>query len=511
MSQIPPAARPSARCEWSRSAQVCLAIVLAAGLNVVWGVGLTWAVAFLSTMTERSEPFVQVLLAADGTPVLSHGYRDGRSPEYTTLDGKPFPESDANRWLQGASLSIESPQAAWSLIRPVAPVMVGYTDGLRSPTDWFFVQFRKPERHGYFVGYDRVSQQRVGYLGRAGFQLQEPTAGQAFVIKRVSGPDWSAAGCIVPQGTEQGMTPEIYSYQVDSSEPLPGKIPGGVLYLVGGDGAFRIDLRARTVATVLEAPGLDQIAILSRMRERAPAAEKPMLELALAVREQGTVIVLDAKGRRETVYHLPAELSDRSLTFYQMADRTAVALVYRHDGKNRMKYQDLIWFTKEGTIVRRIDGALASKTWNMPLGSLALIVACAIPAPVAPIGTAFVDPLAADDVDDEPRPATYRAAVLSEIPALVPAVILAAIWTGLAIGLYYRRTAAYGERRQAAWIVMIALLGLPGYFGYVLARRWPVRVACPSCGDPAPRDREACFHCGAEFPLPAANRLEIFA
>jgi len=171
MSQIPPAALTSSRCEWSRSAQVCLAIVLAAGLNVVWGVGLAWAVAFLSTMTDRSEPFVQLLFATDGTPVLSHGYRDGRSPEYTTLDGKPFPTSDSNRWLQGASLSIESPKAIWSLIRPVAPVIDGYTDGRPSPTDWFFVQFRKPQRHAYFVGYDRVSQQRVGYLGRAGFQL----------------------------------------------------------------------------------------------------------------------------------------------------------------------------------------------------------------------------------------------------------------------------------------------------------------------------------------------------
>jgi hypothetical protein len=135
-------------------------------------------------------------------------------------------------------------------------------------------------------------------------------------------------------------------------------------------------------------------------------------------------------------------------------------------------------------------------------------VACAIPAPVGPIGTAFVYPSA---TDDEPWPATYRAALLSEIPALAPAFLLSAIWTALAIGLYYRRTAAYGEGRHAAWMVMIALLGLPGYFGYVLVRRGPVRIACPSCGDPAPGDREACFHCGEEFPLPAANGLEIFA
>jgi len=181
-----------------------LAIVLAAGLNIVWGVGVAWAVIFLSTITQQSQPFDQLLITPDGTPVLGHPYGDGRAPEFTTLDGKPFPATDSSRWLQGANLSIESPQADWSVTKPVAPGVEGYTDGLPSPTDWFLVQFRKSQSVGFFVGYDRVSQQRVGYLGQTGFQLQEPDADQAFVINRAVNSEWGSSELITPPGMSQG-------------------------------------------------------------------------------------------------------------------------------------------------------------------------------------------------------------------------------------------------------------------------------------------------------------------
>jgi len=289
---------------------------------------------------------------------------------------------------------------------------------------------------------------------------------------------------------------------------LRGRIPEAVLYLVGQDRVFRIDLRARIVATVLEAPGVDHIAILNRVRENTPAATKPILDQALAVRARGTVIVLDASGRRETTYRLPAELSERSFIFFQMPDRTALAHLYRDDRRSQMTYQDLIWFTKEGTIVRRIDGALALRTWRMPLDSFALVVSFAIPGPVGPIGTLFAWP---SHPDNETSARTYHEAVLNEIPSVTPAVIIALIWTALSIWLYYRHTARYGERRHVPWLVLIGLLGLPGYFGYVLHRRWPVRMPCPSCGALAPQDRSVCFNCSQEFPPPAPNGLEIFA
>ena len=238
------------------------------------------------------------------------------------------------------------------------------------------------------------------------------------------------------------------------------------------------------------------------------AADKPVLEDAIAVRGPGTVIVLDASSRQETVFQLPAALSDRTFSFFQLPDRTALAEVNRVDRRKRMVYRDLIWFTKDGTITRRMDGVLSFQTATLSLASQFLLVACAVPMPLGPIGIVLVWPLTPDN-DISAR--TYHEAVLAELPAVLPAAVVAALWTALAIWLYYRRTAKYGEPRHAAWIVSIGVLGLPGYFGYVLRRHWTARIPCPSCGVPAPRDRDECFHCGEEFPTPLANGLEIFA
>jgi|HubBroStandDraft_6_1064221.scaffolds.fasta_scaffold02585_5 hypothetical protein len=493
----------------SRSSQVCLAIVLAAGLNIIWGVGLAWAVSFVSAITEKNDFYTQLLFTPNGTPIRLHRFADGRAPENTTLDGKPFPATETTPWLAGAGFSVESPPADWSVMKPVAPVVEGYSDGLRTPTDWFCLQFPKPHAIAYFVGYDRVSQRRVGYIGRTGFQLEEPTAAQAFVLDHGPGPEWGGPGIIAPRGSLRGVTPAEYYYQNLAADRSPGAIPPAVYYLVAKDRTMRIDLRSRTVATVLEAPGLDRIATLTRTRDvAAAAAAKPVLDDAIAVRGPGTVTVLDASGRQETVFQLPAELSDRTFTFFQLPDRTALAHVYRTDRAKRMAYQDLIWFTKDGTITRRIDGALSFPISQLSLVSQFLLVGCAVPMPVGPIGVVLVWPLTPDNGTSA---RTYHEAVLEELPAVLPAAIAAALWTALAIWLYYRRTAKYGEPRHAAWIVSIGVLGLPGYFGYVLRRHWTARIPCPSCGVPAPRDRDECFHCGEVFPTPAANGLEIFA
>jgi hypothetical protein len=499
---------PQSLRKLSLSPQVCLAIVLVAGLNILWGVGVAWAVLFVSTITEKNDPYAQLLFTPNGTPVLLYRFADGRAPENTTLDGKPFPATESSPWLTGAGFSVESPPADWSVVKPVAPGVEGYSDGPRSLTDWFCLQFPQPHAIAYFVGYDRVSQQRVGYIGRAGFQLEQPTAEQAFVLDHGPAPEWGGAGLIAPRGLRGGVTPAQYSYQNFSADRSPGAIPPAVLYLVAKDRTMRIDLRPRTVATVLEAPGLDRIATFTRTRDVAAAAEKPVLDEAIAVRGPGTLTVLDASGRQETVFQLPAELSDRTFSFFQLPDRTALAEVRRIDRGKRMAYQDLIWFTKSGTITRRINEVLSFQTATLSLQSQFLLVACAVPMPLGPIGIVLVWPLTPDN-DISAR--TYHEAVLAELPAVLPAAIVAALWTALAIWLYYRRTAKYGEPRHAAWIVSIGVLGLPGYFGYILRRHWTARIPCPSCGVPAPRDRDECFHCGEEFPTPEANGLEIFA
>jgi hypothetical protein len=41
--------------------------------------------------------------------------------------------------------------------------------------------------------------------------------------------------------------------------------------------------------------------------------------------------------------------------------------------------------------------------------------------------------------------------------------------------------------------------------------RWPATECCVNCRKISPRDRDACLHCGTEFPPPALKGIEIFA
>jgi hypothetical protein len=493
----------------SQALRLCVALVLAAGLTVVWAVALVWIVGIAAALTSRSGRFDQILFTADGTPMIGHHYFDGRRPEYFTVDGKKYEPSDSDPWLGGAAMAVDPPQEEWAIMKPVAPRMEAFTDGQPFPVDWFFVQFGEPRRIGFFVGYDRVSRRKVGYLGHSGFQSDEPAGAQAFEIDRALNRPWGSSGLIAPAGSVNGISPAQYTFQSFSPKPYPGRIPGEDLYLISGDRVLRINLRARTVETVLESRGSTYIAKFARTSGRQPAvAPEQNLEDALAMRGPGTITVLDATGRQDAVYRLPAELSDRPLQFYQLPDRTAVALDRRIDPEKHLETQNLIWFTKEGTITRRLDGVLSSGDWHTSPESAAMSVAFAIPALVGPIGAAIGYPLG----PNYPGSArTYREAFADDLRAMWPAFVIGAVWSVLAVGLYFRRAAKFGEARRVAWIMFLILFGLPGYIGYMLSRRWPARVACLSCGALAPRDRDQCFRCAKELPAPAPNGLEVFA
>ncbi len=138
---------------------------------------------------------------------------------------------------------------------------------------------------------------------------------------------------------------------------------------------------------------------------------------------------------------------------------------------------------------------------------VALVLACAVPAPlVLPIADLYYEPLIE-------QPGRFAAAVRSMLEGVWPWLLTL---TGLALLLAvvaWRRARAFGwpAQERAAWAIFVFLLGIPGYAGYRLARRWPPRLECPRCHVPVPRDRRECEWCHSPFPVPAARGIEIFA
>jgi hypothetical protein len=100
-----------------------------------------------------------------------------------------------------------------------------------------------------------------------------------------------------------------------------------------------------------------------------------------------------------------------------------------------------------------------------------------------------------------------RRALFDTWPQSLVQIILSAVlgW------MCWRRQRLDTERGTWAWMTFVVLFGLPGWLGYIWHRRWPVLAACPACGRKAPRDREDCAGCLAEFPLRSLTGAELFA
>ena len=75
----------------------------------------------------------------------------------------------------------------------------------------------------------------------------------------------------------------------------------------------------------------------------------------------------------------------------------------------------------------------------------------------------------------------------------------------------WRRSRAFALPRseRVAWVIFVLLAGLPGYVGYRLHRRWPLRQDCPHCNTRVPWDREVCAACGKSFPSAPVKGIEI--
>jgi hypothetical protein len=90
---------------------------------------------------------------------------------------------------------------------------------------------------------------------------------------------------------------------------------------------------------------------------------------------------------------------------------------------------------------------------------------------------------------------------------LIAVLVVAAVcsWVTMKLQRKYKRSATL------AWSVFVFLLGVPGFFAYLVEHRRTKLEACSQCGEVVPRDRETCAACDAEFAPPARVGTEIFA
>ena len=488
---------------------VLLAVSLAIGAGAVWIVVVTWCQIIGSQFIPRPDVYDSVDYQVDGTPLIRT--REGRhyyAETYRTLDGESVPSEEARRGLPAPRL-YGPPSGGMRVARlDWHARMLGYTDLREPPTLWYFVHTGRQRGRGYFVGYDSETKSCVGYIGQDGFRPDLPPAEDCFPVdaRRLGGQN--SYGAVSHYDYLAGRQPQWYSRAL---RPGPGEIAKSTVHLISGDRLVEVDLEERTVREVIKSPGLVSVKTGVRALAELPpedAESFPRITETVLLRMADRVVILDVLSGERREYQIPAPLRSRAFDFLELADGTAMAAAFDPVAHGHYGVS-LHWFDSSGVVVRREDLRLRTTERHPSPTTKAWLLALNLPAPIATVVEATLfEPrrLVSWGQADGYSHALAKTWSYSWLSLVITCLV--------AIGLSWvcrRRQREHGAGWTGVWMAFVFLFGVPGFAGYLFHRSWAARPACPTCGEEAPRDREACFACGTDFPEPAPKGIEVFA
>lgn len=494
--------------------RLTLAFVLAVGLTTAWFVVLAWT---SSTFIYRSAgTYESLVFTPEGEPVIQMNAL-GRIPSsrYRGLDGQPRDFTSEAVWLQAAT-AIGTSNGSWAN-RPVTwnARIMPFSDGGTPPTFWYFLHDGRRDGRGYFVGYDSVSRQVVGFFGRSGFRDAPPASSQdKFQVPLVSA---SHLNNVIASSQSQYYYRSVHEpWYFDSSSR---EFPGWHAFLIDGNQVVDVDLRKRDAATrvLLEADGLLSLSILHATNvSGSPVRSAAAFELQEAAKKQPDVliastadqiIVYDPLTQKADAIDRPDALVGLPLQVYRTdsGDFILVHVQYELDraGQRTMTY----WLGPDG-VVKDQKEVLLDRGTPTPAHTKALTASLAAPLPLASTAFVLLKPVDWMQREDD---LTYGQALARSLGGSWLFIVLTYALASLLAWRCYVRQRRYAEAIVVPWLAFVWLFGLPGYVAYRLHRRWPVRLPCPSCSMPSPRDRDDCTDCGAEFPRPELKGSEVFA
>jgi hypothetical protein len=506
---------------WSRVAST---LILTIGIALFWSTIVVWAYYVVAQFWRiHGQVHESVQVAMDGTPVItSRSATDYLDTSFRTLDGQPL-QNQREEWLTGASLNVPpKPPALWESPIGWSARIAGISDSQRPPVSWYIIRDDGPEGRVYLAGYDETTKRLLGYLGRGGFRRSLPPRDEWFDPGR-NRFDWGSNAITTTGSIQYGGRAVSYGNVATAGQRLSPS--GGVL--IDGDRLLEIDLRARTLRTIHESPGLVAVAISLQPREAASrtaadranptdataattdvdaatdADDSSKAVTRVALRTDDEIIVLDPPSGTKRGYTLPAHVRDKSLQAYALANEQLLI----HWWNLETWQQEFLWLSTDGSIARQEQVTLS--TYRGESGGEASIVgALAMPIPIGFILAVFYAPIAQLQSG---QATSYLEAVASALDVgwlgLVATPLVAAVlawWT-------FRLQRKYHGRATGIWCAFVLLLGLPGFLAYWIEHRRPKLESCGECGTIVPRDREACAACKTEFAPPPRLGTEIFA
>ncbi len=491
--------------------QLVWAATVATGFGILWSYLVVWLGTSIQEAWQGGRrnwpPLELVVVRSDGTPLIRSIPQDNLSLDtYRDLSGRAQDAPDQNDLLAAVSMAGEHEASNFHL----SPLGWGqrlkvFMDERDPSVTWFFVHDGQPQGAGYFVGYERVSNRRVGFIGLAGFRSHSVPAAEWVPVR----------GELISDNSLWSSMPYWYSRswrrqvaRLDRQD-LPPRLPPRLVYVPSGNRLRLVDLTARTITTVfetselIESPGIPTVSSWGYGRA--------IKELTILVRTRQQIHALDRKHNVIKVFTIPTEVDRQSpVDWYDIGNGQAIAVFTRPGSTlepNSLTKRMVYRIANDGSIQDRYELTLQSGSRVQSEQTRAYGLALAVPVPAILF---VVDLFIAIGIDrTQSYPAVFLALLKSSGPSLMVIFALSAV---LAI-MAWRRSRSFGlaKRERVAWVVFVLLLGLPASVGFLLYRRWPIRLPCPNCHAQAPRDRAACAECRTRFPDPSLKGIEIFA
>jgi hypothetical protein len=361
---------------------------------------------------------------------------------------------------------------------------------------WYLLGEGGPEGRGYFAGFNQVTKNRLGSIGRKGFQSGAPPREDQFA--------WGSV---------------VYA-KFMSLPPDPRAARDDTLYFLDGDNLVSANLRTwdvKTLGTFLEAKALTTIQVsgreiakkIAQLGTRSVVGADGDYRQNLAVWSEGQISLVDPTSGKRTDFALPANgWGGDDIRIYPLNnEQLAVSSIEELKGSRQAT---LAWLTPraaDDVVPRTTEVKLAGSRMNV-FEQDQRGISAAFPSPLILAVTAVAfGPFSAMDWGADSYAEGIQVMVRSLAPEMVVLVVLSAAlawWT-------YRREQQRDRPGDKAIAIAVLLLGIPGFLAYLATRCRAPMGRCAACGAAVPQNRAQCAGCGAERARPRVTGVEVFA
>ena len=438
-------------------------IVGYAAVHIVLSV---WGISVLQAIWPSSVPVEALHITNDGEPIIQSYTNSYYNATFRRLDGTLISDRIGLNRMFAGSTYLTVPEHAepgsWS------DRISSFHDFQKPATCWYSMIPPNRASTAYFVGYDKLSRRKIGYLGINGFSLQQPSVEQSFPV---STSQYAHLQGVLVATQKVNNYSEPFEPDGDSIESQMAIIPNAAtdaVWILSNSTIYEIRLGSRTVRTVIDnRPDL-------RFLERRVDVEDEKVTMKLLVRTETGLLTIDPDSGKSEFLTLESPPPHFYESIAHLKNGQNV-VVHREisNRRGRLQQVNILWMDAQGQIERRAVTQLfgsSSDLWLDP------DVACclSLPIPIASVGALSISPWLIEPASTD-MPKTFGG--FSQFFAEFKMWLVISLLTGIVTGWACRRRErdVFG-RSGWFWPILVGAFGWFGWMGYICLRPLPARL-----------------------------------